>query len=81
MKCYFVSHEDALWLNRRAEQSAISGPIRNGYMRLFNKNAGETVYVKVVAQSFTRHGWIVELDEVPTYFKNILHEEPCQKWS
>lgn len=73
---YFLGELDRIWLENRAQWSGLSGPRKDGYFRLFNKNAAETIYVKPIKQPATHYGWIVELDgERPEYFHNILKTE------
>lgn len=71
MTC-FLSEQTRLWLEQRAEWSFCAEPPREGYIRLFNKNALTTLFVRPVRQCENRYGWIVECDEVPDYFRHVL---------
>lgn len=72
---YFLSELERLLLEQRARASFVAEPQRDGYLRLFNKNAHTTTHVRIVEKCPDRYGWIVECDEVPEYFRRVLTPE------
>ena len=71
---YFLSDIDRQRFEMRARWSALSEDARDGEFRLYNKNGGETLFVRPVAQVPHEMTWIVECDDVPEYFRSILRE-------
>ncbi|HYE85945.1 MAG TPA: hypothetical protein VEA16_06300 [Vicinamibacterales bacterium] len=69
---YFLSELDRRIFEERAQWSFLSEPARDGYIRLFNRNADTTLHVRNLGPCAYMHGWIVECDEVPPYFANVL---------
>jgi len=72
MTCY-LSDESRRRLELRAQWSFVSEPSRDGFFRLFNKNALCTTFVRPVSQCPDKMVWIVEVDEpIDPHFKNTL---------
>jgi hypothetical protein len=72
---YRLSDTNRWHFEQRAQWSALSEEPREGYFRLYNKNAGTTLHVKKVGQEPHEMVWLVEFDDVvPEYFKNVLVE-------
>ena len=69
---YFLSALEHHRYEQRARWSALSQDARPGYLRLLNKNTNETLFVRIVNQCPNRHGWIVECESVPDYFRRVL---------
>lgn len=72
MPQYYLSQFQRLNLELRGDYSALSEPRKEGFFRLYNKNAAETLYVKPVSQVPNRAVWIVETESVPRYFIHVL---------
>ena len=71
----FLAEQDRLLYECRAQWSFCSEPYRDGYFRLFNKNALRTTFVRNLGPCPNRHGYYVELEgECDPYFKNILQQ-------
>lgn len=75
MRC-FLPEENRLFFEQRAINSFVSEPQQEGHFRLFNKNAHETLHVRIIGKDPNRYGWFVECDSIPAYFQNVLKEEP-----
>lgn len=73
MNFYFVSEMIAHDSKQQAEWSFLSEDERSGYLRLYNKNAAETYFIKIVRKSDTAHGWIVECEKPPEHFSRCFH--------
>lgn len=71
---FLLSDFDRWRFELRARHSALSEAARDGWFRLYNKNASETFHVHPVGQLPDRMVWIVECDTVPAYFRNVLRE-------
>ncbi len=71
MRCRLSEFDRQLY-ERRARWTGLSEDRRDGHFRLYNKNAGTTLHVRVVDQVPNAAIWIVECDEVPEYFKFVL---------
>lgn len=71
---YFLAERDRRFFERRALWSACADEPREGYVRLFNKNALSTLFVRIVDQCADRYGWLVECESVPDYFLYVLIE-------
>lgn len=69
---YFLTDFDRWHFENRARWSALSEEKRDGWHRLYNKNMSETCHVRIVGQVPNRMVWIVECEEVPPYFRNVL---------
>lgn len=73
MALYVLGEVDRLRFERRAQWSCCSEPYKDGYFRLFNKNALKTTFVKIVGQTTNYCAWLVEATEpIDPYFKNVL---------
>ena len=72
---YFLAERDRYEYERRAAWSFCSDPYKDGWFRLFNKNALKTTFVRVIEPCATRHGWVVETTKdnpVDPYFQSVL---------
>lgn len=75
MRC-FLAEVDVRRFEQRAVWSACSEPAREGYFRLFNKNAQLTTFVRPLEQAKDRYGWFVEVVEpLDPYFAHVLQKE------
>ncbi len=61
-----------MFFEQRARWSFLSKAPREGYFRLFNKNAWRTQYVRIVRRLPDAMIWVVEADHVDPYFKHVL---------
>ncbi len=69
---YYLTKKDQVFYEQRARWSFLSEERMPGWVRLFNKNAGSTLHARVVRQVPNRAEYIVEVDNVPDYFLNVL---------
>lgn len=70
---YFLSEFSRMCLERNGEWSACSEPRKDDeHFALYNKNGFKTLHVKNLGQCPDRHGWFVQCDDVPEYFRNVL---------
>ena len=72
MRC-LLADKDRIRFEMRARWSLVSEDIRDGWFRLYNKNAMTTTHVKPVDQVPNAAVWIVEADEpIDQYFQHVL---------
>lgn len=55
-----------------AQSSFLSGPEKNGCLRLYNKNRWETAYLQVVGKAPHHFAYIVESDAIPAYWQSVV---------
>ena len=75
---YVLAEIDRLRFEQRARWSALSEDARPGHIRLFNKNAGTTWHVPATPCP-DRYGWMLTCDDVPSYWRGVLHEEEKER--
>jgi hypothetical protein len=73
VKTYFLSETDRRFYYARANASFMSEPARPGHLALFNKNDWTTWHVPA-RQCEHLHGWELEADDVPAYWRRVLVE-------
>ena len=74
MICY-LTDQDRWTFEMRARWSAMSEPIKLGHLRLFNKNNWTTLHARIIGQVPHMAVWVVDVPEVPPYFRQVLLRE------
>lgn len=69
---FYLADKERVNYELRAQWSGLSEPLRLGHFRLFNRNDGTTLHVRIIEQVLNQAEWIVECDEVPGYFAILL---------
>lgn len=72
---FFLGEMQRRRFDLEAQRSFRSEAPKPEHFRLYNKNGADTLHVRVIGQCPYRHGWIVECDAVPDYFKSVLQPE------
>lgn len=61
-------------LIEKQEKRGVNTFCKKGYIMLYNKNANSFSFWKIIEESDDRYGYIVERNNCPRYWKNVINE-------